>query len=225
MLLSKRTSEVVDFLAKGERTLTQIQKELGVSKPMALKLMKGIMNKGMVISKMRKTNTGREKVFSLTSFSFLVSYDPEKRCLISFNSKHPFDADLPLMGQVKQTMFIEPIKEYILAVKKRSNKGPKAIILFGSVARGEGTRKSDIDLLFLSDSWSKKEKDKVRDALAGAVHKAGIQAIPHFWSIERITKKKDNLTSSVRDEGLILFIEGEVEKIWQTMKRYNNISI
>ena len=225
MFLSKRTSEVIDFLARGERTLTQIQKELNVSKPMALKLMKDIMKKGMVTSKMRKTKTGREKVFSLASFSFLISYDPETRGLICFNSDQPFDIGLPLLNQVKQTMFIDPIKEYVLTIKKKFKKRDYAMILFGSVARGDGTRKSDIDLLFLSDSWSKKEKDRVKDVLAGAVHKAGTQAIPHFWTIDEISRKEDNLTRSVRNEGIILFINGEVGDIWQTLKRYSNISI
>lgn len=223
--ISERTIKVLSLLARGNRTLSQIQKDLDVSKPMALKALSKLEKEGFVRSFIKKTKKGREKEYLLEQFSLVLSYDLKKRGFLAFRSQSPLSLENPLIGQIDQLRFQKATEVYLNAISSAFKKRGIAVILFGSIARGEGTRKSDIDLLFVASSWTKKEKGRINNLLADSVHKASYQAIPHFWKREKLVNDSSNMARSIRDEGIIIFTRGEVNDIWQTLKRYKNISL
>ena len=80
----------------------------------------------------------------------------------------------------------------------------KEIILFGSVARGEDTEDSDIDLLIISDK-KRETKDKLMKKVSNALFEFGI-----YISVKVISKEEyKNLEntyfiSNIKREGVVL---------------------
>lgn len=225
LLISERTTKVLGLLANRKMTLTELQRELEVSKPMALKVLSRLEREGLVRSHMKKTRKGREKVYVLEPFSVILSYSIEDRALLAFRSQRPLSLEEPLIGQIVQPEFQEAVEAYLEAIPSGNWEDGMAVILFGSVARGEGTRKSDIDLLFVANGWTKKEKEMLRNVLADNVHKAGFQVVPHFWAKNKLLGDRSNMAKAIREEGMIVLARGEVSDIWRTLRRYRSISL
>ena len=100
------------------------------------------------------------------------------------------------------------------------------IILYGSVAQGTGTRKSDIDLLFLKEIWSKKEKDEILNLIANASNKCDHQAKPLFKSIKEFEDMDKSLKREIKENGVVLYEKGKQWcRIKQQLKRYKIITI
>lgn len=78
------------------------------------------------------------------------------------------------------------------------------IILFGSVARGEDRKDSDIDILIVSDYWE--EIDPVIcDAVGDIVFDSQELISPHIISVDRFNHAKDySFLSNVLEEGILL---------------------
>jgi predicted nucleotidyltransferase len=100
------------------------------------------------------------------------------------------------------------------------------IILYGSVARGEGTRKSDIDLLFLKDNWSKKEKNDILNLIASVSNRCNHQAKPLFKTIEEFEEMDKTLQKQIKGHGITLIDKGKQwDKIKNQLRRYKSITI
>ncbi len=213
---------ILRFLLTGEKSLTEISKCLGISKPTTLMYLRDMENAGLVSSKTNVTNVGREKIFCIRSFSFVFSIDP-KRGMIIYKNNDPLDLENPLVGQIEQDEFRITLRIYITKIVGRV-KIDFAAVLYGSIARGEGTPKSDIDLLLLSkNDWDKKEKNCVMDALHEGSIETQIQVKPLFWTTKDFFQKRENLTKRVKKEGLILYDSIGDERLWKPMKRYWSI--
>lgn len=224
-MISKHDMKILGLLTKGDMDLTQLAGAIDVSKPMAQKVLGSLEEEGLVRSTIEKTKKGRRRVFGLAPFSLLMSYDPEKGGIISFRSDEPLDLELPLLGQVSQHDFRKALAIYIRAIKAKIGPGTDLIIiLFGSIARGEGTKKSDIDLLFIAKAWNAKDERRIRDILAGITYKAIIQIRPLFRTDRYLSNRSDDLVGSIRKEGMVLFQRGEWRGTWQALERYGNIS-
>jgi len=213
---------VLEQFIDGPKTLSQVQQFLGVSKPMALKTLSKLEKDGLLSSVMIKNRIGQEKQFLLRSFSMVVSFDMGSKTMLSFVSDGPLSYRYPLLGQVQQARFRDAIKTYLDAVVGPFKKPTYAIVVYGSVARGEGTNKSDLDLMLLSSDWSENEKSKVRELLANAVHIAQVLAKPMFWTLTKLSSD-ETLPRAVRKEGIIVYSQGEVDLIWQIQRRYKSI--
>jgi predicted nucleotidyltransferase len=222
ILTSPKVKEILNLLIAGEKSLPEITDHLGISKPATIKYLNEMENIGLICSEMNTTKVGRMKIFKIRAFSYLFTIDPVRGALI-YKNNDPLNIDNPLVGQVKQDKFRAAVKIYMKNIIDII-KIDFAAVLYGSIARGEGTSKSDIDLLLLSNTdWKNKEKNIIMNALHEGVIETQIQVKPLFWTVRNFLQKKDNLTKRIKNEGMILYDSIEDEKLWRNMKRYWNI--
>lgn len=220
---SPKAREILDLLLEGETSLSDISICLKISKPATLKYLNEMESMGLISSETKTTKVGREKRFKIRSYSHVISIDPHKGAII-YKNNDPLNLENPLVGQITQDEFRNAVKVYITKIAKNVRIGFVAV-LYGSIARGEGTQKSDIDLLFLSKiDWDKKEKKIVMDALHEGSIETQIQVKPLFWTLKDFHQKRDNLTKRMKREGLILHDTIGDEQLWKTMKRYWSIT-
>ncbi len=78
------------------------------------------------------------------------------------------------------------------------------IILFGSVARGDDGKDSDIDILIVSDYWE--EIDSIITDVVGDIVLDQQELIsPHIMSVDRFNNTKDySFLTNVLEEGVVL---------------------
>ena len=222
ILSSQKVKEILNLLIEGEKSLPKITDHLGISKPATIKYLNEMENIGLICSEMSTTKVGRMKMFKIRAYSFLFSIDP-KRGGIIYQNNEPLYLDNPLVGQVEQDEFRAAMKIYMKTIIEKM-KIDFVAVLYGSIARGEGTSKSDIDLLLLSQKeWKGKEKNIIMNALHEGAIETQIQVKPLFWTVKDFLQKRDNLTKRIKNEGMILYDTIEDEKLWKAMKRYWNI--
>ncbi|MFC7237674.1 nucleotidyltransferase domain-containing protein [Saliphagus sp. GCM10025317] len=77
----------------------------------------------------------------------LIRQDTGAKTLYQINERSLFDADDPFLG-IPQAEFREPLKRFVNQVGQELSTDA-AILCFGSVARGDADRVSDIDLFVL----------------------------------------------------------------------------
>lgn len=222
-VFTARQNEIAALLAAGEKTLTEIAEALRVTKPAAQKLLAKLESMGLIRSSMGTSPVGRVKHYVLRPFSMVVSHDPVKGGLLAFVSEGPLDPEHPLLGQISQKEFRDAAGALVSALACRARKKEYAVILYGSVARGEGNKKSDPDLIIASRSWTKNEISVFQDILADASFESGFGPKPKFWTKAELSEGSDSLSRAVRKDGIILLSRGEVNDIWRSMERYRNI--
>lgn len=78
------------------------------------------------------------------------------------------------------------------------------IILFGSVARGDDGKDSDIDILIVSDYWE--EIDSIITDVVGDIVLDQQELIsPHIMSVDRFNNTKDySFLTNVLEDGVVL---------------------
>ena len=78
------------------------------------------------------------------------------------------------------------------------------IILFGSVARGDDSEDSDIDILIVSDYWE--EIDPIITDVVGDIVLDQQELIsPHIMSVDRFNNTKDySFLTNVLEDGVVL---------------------
>jgi predicted nucleotidyltransferase len=222
MLFSEKAREIINLLLEGEKSLPEITDHLGISKPATLKYLDEMERMNIIHSDMITTKVGRIRIFKIQAFSFLFSIDPRRGGII-FQNNGPIYLDNPLTGQVAQDEFRPAVQIYMKNIIEKLNVD-FAAVLYGSIARGEGTSKSDIDILLLSKKqWNNKEKDIIMDALHEGAIETQIQVKPLFWTLKSFLQKGDNLTKRIKNEAMILYDGLEDERLWKTLKRYWNI--
>jgi predicted nucleotidyltransferase len=219
---NKKVKKIINMLLKGEQSLTGIAKAINISKPTALKYLNTLENIGLIHSKINKTKIGREKKYKLGTFSTFFSLDFD-RGVISFTNKDYLNIHNVLVGQIGQKQFRNAVDTYLAEILKQL-KLDFSCIIFGSVARGEATAKSDIDILLISErKWDRKNKDNVMKALYKGVVKSQIQAKPMFLTLSAFIEKKGRLIQMIKNEGLIVYDQLKSDQLWKAMKRYWNI--
>lgn len=223
-VFTPRQNEIAALLASGEKTLTEIAKALDVTKPAAQKLLSKLESMGLILSTLRASPVGRVKRYSLRPFSLVVSHDPAKGGLLAFVTSAPLDPDYPLLGQIAQKEFRDAAGALVSALASRARKTEYAVVLYGSVARGEGNKKSDLDLIIVSASWSKKEISVFRNILADASFEAGYGPKAKFWTRPELIKGQDSIARAARKDGIVILARGEVNDVWRSMERYRTIS-
>lgn len=94
---------------------------------------------------------------------------------------------------------VEIAREFAKTIK---SKYITEIILFGSVARGDDTEDSDIDILIISN-YREKIEDKIDDEVAWIMHDKHELISAHIMSEERFNTTKDfSFLSNVLSEGV-----------------------
>lgn len=224
-LLSDYERKILNLIANGKTTLTEISREIGLSKPATSKYLKKLEEQGIMKGSYERSKEGRIVRYRLQGFHVLFSINPEEGTIIYIRANEPFDRNFPFLGFIPQKNFRREVREYLSEVVK-ANFDRWMIILYGSVAKGSAHRKSDIDLLFLKEGWSKEERERVLRLLAGVSERCGHRVDPSFVTSEEFNQMNESLKKEIKEWGIILYEKGEGwNRIKREMKRYRNITI
>ena len=102
------------------------------------------------VTQLRKTTDHGGKsvdnaVKILDSLNLVTRRKEGRQSLIKINQTQIEKPDDPLL-EIPQKQFIEPVKTFLEEAKQSQKENLVAVILFGSVARGDADRASDIDI-------------------------------------------------------------------------------
>ena len=222
-LFTSKEKEIINLLISKDKTLSEISKHLQISKPATSKYLKKFEQQGLITSTYQRTKNGRTIRYHLRSFHLICSIDSETKTITYATANQRFNPQYPYLGMIPQRSFRQEIKTYLssLSIDQFDS---LFILLFGSVAKGKGQRKSDIDLLFIKDCWNKKEKEKMYEDLAEASPHCHHQAKPLFKTKNEVETLNTDFKKELYDHGIILLSKGNKwSKIIQKMKRYKNI--
>jgi len=225
-MLSKRSKtpkRILQELSTGEKTLTELAEAVEISKQGVLKHLNSMEEEGMVESRLESNEQGRTKIFSLDNFTELTTTN-KRGFIISFRSDSSLDPRYPLIGQIPQMEFREQLKEYLEAVDSM-NIRPLSVVVFGSVARGEATWKSDIDVLFLTENWTEEKEEEIVNVLSDVtIEEEGVERSlnPSFRDYSDLDSG-ESLMEEVRSDGVLVYTTEEVDPTWKHLKRYRSI--
>ncbi len=226
-LLNQTQRKIIDILLqRGDCSLSEITEEIDLSKPAVFRQVKELAAAGMLNEELQSTNKGRVAKYSLRHFSIFFSINPERSSVLRIETGSSFHPSHVLLEQVAQVEFKEELRSLVDTVDKiATDSGITAIILFGSVAEGEGTWKSDIDVAIVAAQWAKESKNRagkiVSDACLGANHLIK----PVYLSEERLESEDSVLVNEIRSSGMIIYAgRPGSDAAWRVMMRYKRIS-
>ena len=224
-LLNKYEEKIIEQLIESDKTLSEISEELGISKPATSKHLKKLEEQNIIKGTYEINSVGRTVKYSLQPFHIVFSIDPINKSIISFKANEPIDINHIYLGYIQQKEFREEVKNYLEEIKNVDFEN-YMIILYGSVAQGNAHRKSDIDLLFLKESWSKKDKDQILEKIAIISNKCNYPAKPLFKNTKEFQNIDKSLLNQIKENGIILCEKGKQwDSIKQQLKRYKTITI
>lgn len=224
-LFNKYEKQIIEVLLQKDITLSEIATEIGISKPTTSMYLKRLEENGIIKGTYEKNNAGRIIRYSLQPFQIVFSINPDTKMTINFKANTYLDEDFVLLGNITQKEFRIEVKEYLSKIIKSSLE-EYLIILYGSVAQGFGTRKSDIDFLFLKNQWLKKDKDEILNLIAIASNKCNHQAKPLFKTVEEFEDMDKTLQKQIKENGIILYEKGKQwGRIKNQLKKYKIITI
>ncbi len=230
-ILKSTSKKIIEMLvSEGEKSLTEIADKLGLSKPGVSKHLKELKSIEVVTEKKNKTETGIEAFYSLNHFVLTLIINPGGRSIIGFRTKGPFSPRLLLLEQVEEGEFKEDLRKLLEAViGLDEEKRPGYIILFGSVAQGRGSWKSDIDLCILHRRWDEEDgasKREIEELISQVVMETKHMIKPHFVDLLEFEGGDSMLNKEIKDSGLVIY--GDVygrDNLWRQMKRYKSITL
>ncbi len=206
-LLNKYEKRIIELLVQNDKTLPEISAVIGISKPAISKHLKKLEEQNIIKGTYERNSVGRTIRYSLQEFQIVFSIDTINKSIIGFKADEPIDANNLYIGYIEQKEFRKEVKNYLKEIKNVDFEN-YMIILYGSVAQGAAHRKSDIDLLFLKESWSKKQKNEIRDLIAAASNKCNHQGKPLFKNMKEYENMDKSLQKQIKENGVILYEKG-----------------
>ena len=228
-LIFKDTAKlIIESLLDGKKTLTQLSHELELTKPaLQQKYLSNFERMGLIKKSLQKTKKGREAYFELLPFTIHISFDPEANSVISIVSRSRFGYRNILLEQIKDERFRNDMGFLMDEICTLSRpKRPDFIILYGSIAKEEGSDRSDIDIALIRKRWSKKDKESYIDLISNASINALHIMKPVFITQDDLIGGRNELIKEIRKTGKIVygdFFKGK--DIWRKMQTYRNITI
>ncbi len=228
-LIFKGTSRIlIEFLLRGKKSLSELSTELELSKPLLQqKYLSTFERLGLVEKTILKNKKGREAYYELKPFTIHLSIDPVSSSVISFVSHSEFTCKTLMLEQVKDNRFKDDLRVIVEHIGDSGNTMDlNYIILYGSVAKEEGSDRSDIDIALVSEGWNKVSKELYLDILSGASVDIDHVIKPIFITEQDIIFGKNDLIQEIRRTGKIIygdFFEGK--ELWKKMGTYRSITI
>ncbi|MCK4366911.1 MAG: ArsR family transcriptional regulator [Thermoplasmata archaeon] len=226
-VLGNTQRRIVEYLTReGERSLSDITERMNLSKPSVSRHLKELVDSGIVKERKKRTRAGRESLYTPNRFALLLVLNPEARSMVSIETQSRFSLPFLLLEQVKDEEFKEDLEVLLSAISRlKEDERPIAIILFGSVAEGKGTWKSDIDVAILSPTWSKTLKGRVEELISDAGMKTKHQVKPHFLVSQQLEGEESMLVKEIKMSGMIIYGDLYGESVpWKEMERYKSIT-
>jgi hypothetical protein len=220
-VLKPQSVLILNALLAGEKTLGELSEISGSSKPTIYqKYLKDLESFEIIEKTIVKTRVGREVRYRLRPWTAVISLDPVTGSGIAFSVRSPLDTKRLLLQQVDPKFYSDLIKFF-----DRYTTDETIVILFGSVASGSGTDKSDIDLLFLKDRWDS-GKEAVLDAITDTSFEVFHRINPVFMTIDDFIQSNDALVTEIKKNGMILTGDMNTDgNIWSKVKRYSSITV
>jgi predicted nucleotidyltransferase len=213
------------LLAKG-RSLSELEVLTGKRKPTLLKHLAFLEESGVVKKEAVTTAVGKETRYSLRPYTLFLHIDPEKGAFVRLETPDAVHLPLLLVEQIPQEEFRADVRRYVrhLAAACRDWPRQPAVIVFGSVARGEGTWKSDIDAVVLVPR-QRGATATLRRSLAEAANEAKHILKPHFLGVKEFLVGEPDVVQEAKEEGMLVWgdLAGDRE-IWRELKRYRSIT-
>lgn len=228
-VIGKTSKEILEMLTlEGEKSLSEIAEKLNISKPGVSKYLKNLKSIGIISEKREKTDTGIKVIYCLKEpLTLMLSINPSARSIINIKTNSTFSLPLLLLEQMEENEFKDDLKkllEDILILEERSR--PQYVILFGSVATGNATWKSDIDVAILDLNWNENRRKRIEKIISDVVMKTKHQIKPHFITLIEFEQGGSMLTKEIKGSGIIIY--GSIYRrntLWCQMKRYKNITL
>lgn len=224
-LLNKYEKQIIELLIQNDKTLPEISAVIGISKPATSKHLKKLEDQNIIKGTYERNSIGRTIKYSLQQYHIVFSIDPINKSIICFKANDPLDTNHIYLGHIQQKEFRGEVKYYLKEINNIDFE-KYMIILYGSVSQGSAHRKSDIDLLFLKESWSKKDKDQILEKIAIVSDKCNHLAKPLFKSVKEFDDIDKSLQKQIKENGIIIYEKGtQWSRIKQQLKRYKIITI
>lgn len=227
-IIFKPTSKrIIDALLKGKKSLTQLSDELELSKSLLMqKYLASFEKMGLVSKTLEKNNNGREAFYELQSFTLHLTIIPKAKSTVGFATSSETTPQTFLLEQIDDERFKEdlrPILKKIAEMKKGAR--PELVILYGSVAKGEGSDRSDIDIAIIKKGWDKKTLDLYLDLIADISSRTDHVIKPLFFSTDEFVKGSRAILKEIKRTGIVIL--GDLfsgEELWQEMMTHGSIS-
>lgn len=230
-LLRPTSKRILETLLGGRRSLTELAEATGLRKQSLAPYLRALADLGFIEHEVHPTSTGREVHYRLLGSSLHLEFRPEAESVISWVSPGPVHHDFPLLSQIVDQRLRVEVLSTLAALKVPATHADDLwseafIILFGSVARGEATWKSDIDLLFVTRREEAPGlEDAVLDGLAIVQEQLEHPTRAHFSTRDDFLSGRTVIDREAAKDGMVLHDPwGEVE-LWKAMGRYKRISI
>jgi len=215
---------IIELLLTSDKTLPELATALGRSKPGTSKYLKKLEELHIVKGTYERNVDGRTIRYHLQPFHMVLSIDPQSKTAFSFSADDALDTEFLSLGFIPQKEFRDEIKTYLKEFRKTDIQR-LTVILYGSVAQGIATRKSDIDLLLIKEGWTKNEQNSILRLLADASEKTTHPVKPLFLSYSKFERMDPVLKKEIKDHGVILFEKGSPwETIRPDLQRYKTIT-
>lgn len=221
---------IVEALLPGRKSLTELSESIGLKKPSLLPYLRTLAELGVVQAQVTPTPTGRESFYELLALSIHVELRPASGTAISWMSPGLVHHELPLASQIED----EESRRDVLAILGGLHGGLEAqdawhdtfLVLFGSVARGQATWKSDIDLLFvMPDETKASHKDAIQVVLAILTERTKHAPKAHFSTRTDFLRGRRTIDREAAAEGIVLHDAGGDDDLWRIMTRYKRIGL
>jgi len=215
---------IIELLLTADKTLPELSTALGRSKPGTSKYLKKLEEIHIVKGAYERNVDGRTIRYHLQPFHMVLSIDPQSKTAFSFTADDALDTEFLCLGFIPQKEFRDEVKNYLKEIQK-TDINRLTVVIYGSIAQGIATRKSDIDFLLVKEKWTKNEQNSILRLLADASEKTTHPAKPLFLSYSEFERMDSALKKEIKDHGVILFEKGSPwETIRKDLRRYTTIT-
>jgi predicted nucleotidyltransferase len=223
-LFNPAQKRIIELLLTSDKTLPELSSALGRSKPGTSKFLKRLEELHIVTGTYERNIDGRTIRYHLRPFHMVLSIDPSSKTAFSFSADDALDTEFLFLGFIPQKELRDDVKHYLEELRKTDIRR-LTVVLYGSVAQGIATRKSDVDLLLIKETWMKNERDSILRLLADASEETTHQMKPLFLNVSEFERMDPALKKEINDHGVILFENGSPwEMIRKDLQRYKTIT-
>jgi predicted nucleotidyltransferase len=226
-VLKPAVRPLLERLLQGPASLSELSAASGISRQAAHEHMAGLVALGVASKEEVRTATGREVRYELRPASLHLELRPQAKAVIAWASAGHLDPAFPLTAQIPQEDLRNEVASALALIARSYGAGfpddVPFVVLFGSVARGEATWKSDIDLMFVTSPAGNEER--LRDAAAGAQEHTQHPIRVHVTAPEDLLAGRRLIEREALESGLIIHAKEETDPLWARMDRYKRISL
>ena len=214
MLLTDRKMEILKELEGEEKTPTELSNEMGLTISSITKHLKELEEMDLIVQSGRKEGKTRSYTkYKLKDFIyFAASIDGKVQKKVV--EPDQYSKVLFKILSIPQNRFHKPLEKFWQEVQDDLEK-IDGLMVYGSVARGDARKDSDIDLLIISDS-EKLESEYGAKVIGGKMFMAKVFSKEEF---RQNLKKGSDFALSALKEGILLY---DTERFLQGLKNSLN---